>query len=112
MVRLHQYAEMVRECKSSGMTVTKWCEENGVSYKSYYYRQRMVRKALIEMGETQLPALAGPATEFAKVPQSAVAISGGIPATSINVNGTRVDVYENAGIETIKSSIKAVIEIC
>lgn len=113
MVRLQQYSEEIRACKSSGLTVAKWCEENGIGIKTYYYRQRKVRKALLEMGEPRLPALTcASQTEFAKVPMAMVTRPGDKPATSISVNGIKVDVYENAGIETIKSSIKAVMEIC
>ena len=111
MARLQQYAAMIQERKNRGMTVKKWCEENGIGIKVYYYRQRVVRKALLEMGETELPALPG-ATEFAKVPVKAINPSSGNPATSISVNGIKVNVYESAGLNTIKDSLKAVLEIC
>ena len=111
MARLRQYAAMIQERKNRGMTVKEWCEENGIGIKVYYYRQRVVRKALLEMGATELPALTGRA-EFAKVPATMVAKPGDKPMTAINVNGVKVDVYDGAAIDVIKDSLKAVIEIC
>ena len=109
-VRLRQYAEMVLECKGSGMTVAKWCEENGIAKKTYYYRQNRARKALLEMGvDGPVPPPAGMA-EFAKVPDDAMPCAG--PATAISVNGIRVDVYEGAGAGTIKAGLEAAMGIC
>ena len=40
---LTQWQQLVYDCRHSGMTVKAWCAENGVSEKSYYYRQRRKR---------------------------------------------------------------------
>lgn len=47
-VQLNEWAEMIRVCKSSGMSVRRWCIENGINQKTYYYRQRRVREFLCE----------------------------------------------------------------
>ena len=47
-VQLREWAEMVRACRSSGMSVRRWCMENGVNQKTYYYRLRKVREFLCE----------------------------------------------------------------
>ena len=112
-VRLQQYAAMVQECKASGMTVRAWCEENGIAYKNYYYRQRRVRKALLEMEGSGSSFLNAPAhTIFAKLPTKAFAQTGNEPATTINVNGLTIDIYSGAGADVIKASLKAVMDIC
>ena len=36
-VKLRQWAEMIQQRKESGLTVSQWCEMNGVNYKTYYY---------------------------------------------------------------------------
>ena len=40
---MKEWAEMVQECRSSGLTVKEWCINNGVNIKTYYYRLKRVR---------------------------------------------------------------------
>ncbi len=42
---LAQWQQMVYDCRNSGMTVRAWCAAQGISEKSYYYRQRKVLEA-------------------------------------------------------------------
>lgn len=44
--RLSRWAPLIKECKSSGMTVKAWCLENNVNEKQFYYWQRRVREEL------------------------------------------------------------------
>lgn len=39
------WQQQVYNCRNSGMTVKAWCAQNGVTEKSYYYRQRKVWEA-------------------------------------------------------------------
>lgn len=43
--RLRQWAEAISNRNQSGLTISEWCEKNGVSKYQYYYRLRAVRKA-------------------------------------------------------------------
>ena len=38
--RAADWAERIRACRSSKMSVKEWCKENGLSEKTYYYWQR------------------------------------------------------------------------
>lgn len=42
-VRGRQWLERIMACNQSGQTRSAWCEENGVSLKSYYYWQNKLR---------------------------------------------------------------------
>lgn len=53
--RLKQWMEIVRECRSSGQTVSAWCAAHDINPKSYYYWLRRVRMAACEA----LPSLTG-----------------------------------------------------
>ena len=44
-VRLQQWSSAIAECNNSGMTKKEWCRQNGMSLKTFYYRQRKVRQA-------------------------------------------------------------------
>lgn len=45
-VRIRQWMEMIQQQKNSGLGVTAWCNEKGLSKNAFYYRQRKVRLAL------------------------------------------------------------------
>jgi hypothetical protein len=45
--KLRQWADVVRECRASGMKVREWCALNGISKTNYYYRLRCVREAAL-----------------------------------------------------------------
>ena len=45
-LRHREWAEQIQECQSSGMTVTAWCKEKGLSQHTYYSRLNVVRKEL------------------------------------------------------------------
>ncbi|MCX7658160.1 MAG: IS66 family insertion sequence element accessory protein TnpB [Oscillospiraceae bacterium] len=42
---LRSWEEMIKSCKSSGLTVSEWCRENGINIKTYYRRMRKLRQA-------------------------------------------------------------------
>ena len=48
IVRLQQWSAEVAACNESGMSKGDWCRENGINPKTYYYHQRMVRRAAFE----------------------------------------------------------------
>lgn len=39
------WVRRIAECKNSGRAVTKWCEENGIGIKSYYYWHNKIMKS-------------------------------------------------------------------
>ena len=41
-LRHREWAEQIQECQSSGMTVTAWCKEKGISQHTYYSRLNVV----------------------------------------------------------------------
>ena len=43
-----EWAERVRRCRESGLTVSEWCRENGINLKTYYYHLRKLRKKICE----------------------------------------------------------------
>jgi transposase-like protein len=54
--RLQQWTEIIRDCRSSGQTVVRWCADHEVSVKSYYYWLRKIREAACE----SLPVFSSP----------------------------------------------------
>ena len=46
--RMSQWAPKIKECKESDLTVTRFCEKNGLSENSYFYWQRKLRETACE----------------------------------------------------------------
>ena len=53
-LRHREWAEQIQECQSSGMTVTAWCKEKGISQHTYYSRLNVVRKEMLKRAELPL----------------------------------------------------------
>jgi hypothetical protein len=54
-IKLRGWAMQIDACNKSGLPVRRWCEDNGVAVKSYYYHVKRVREELLntlEVAET------------------------------------------------------------
>ena len=49
--RLQEWAQMVQERQSSGLSNREFCRQNGISEKTYYYRLRQLRESVIAHSE-------------------------------------------------------------
>ena len=47
-VNIQKWLEIIHQCRESGLANQQWCEQNGSSLKSYYYRITKIRKMAIE----------------------------------------------------------------
>ena len=58
-IRRQQWLQMIKDQKSSGLTVEAWCRENNISKHAFYYRQNKLReeagKVLSHFVEVQAP---------------------------------------------------------
>lgn len=100
-----QYALWVRriaECKNSGKAVTKWCAENGIGIKAYYYWHNKILKA----GGTFDDVM--PASFYEISP--CVTGGSGIVAT-LHCDAASMDVYSGADAETL-ATIWKVLKSC
>ncbi|MDD4496172.1 MAG: IS66 family insertion sequence element accessory protein TnpB [Eubacteriales bacterium] len=46
--RLNHWTEIIRECRSSGQTISAWCAGHDINPKTYYYWLRRIRTAACE----------------------------------------------------------------
>lgn len=58
-VRCEQWTNIIKECLTSGMSKTTWCREDGISDKSFFYWQRILREEayLSTLENTLTPAV-------------------------------------------------------
>lgn len=92
-IRLREWSEMYRMYQESGKTVAEWCEERGLSPKTFYYRVRKIRESALENNEKHKIVPISPAPViFSKNELSCIKISG---------NGIAVELPENVSLEMI-----------
>jgi len=117
--------------KQSGQTIRKWCLENGVPVKSFYYHRRRVQEEILETFESinNLPAIG---TELRNQPvKSEITSSGGghsaIPEKSIfaafqipqrsyalvtvRIGEFAVDIQNGADDTTIETVLRTVVRL-
>jgi hypothetical protein len=41
-MNLQKWTQIVEECRNSGKTAVKWCAENDINIKTYYYWQHSI----------------------------------------------------------------------
>ena len=47
-VKTQRWLQLIHECRESGLTNSQWCEQNGISLKSYYYWLAKLRKMAVD----------------------------------------------------------------
>ena len=52
-VRLQEWNRQIEEQKASGLSVQKWCIQNGINLKTYYYHLRKVREEFLRSGKSE-----------------------------------------------------------
>ncbi len=60
--RLQQWAAIIQECDSSGLTNREFCQQRGINEKSFYYWLRKLRTRLANSTAPQLVPLEQPQT--------------------------------------------------
>ena len=73
---LQEWANRVKECRSSGLSVKQWCTENNVALSTFYTWQKKVFNAVsVQVQQTSVNS--GPV--FAEIPKE-------LPAKVFNTN--------------------------
>lgn len=90
--RIAVWSQRIADCRSSGMSVRTWCQEQNLSEKTYYYWQRRIFKAM-----TEQPTF----TEISLAPKAASTV-----AVTIHMGETSVDIYTGADAATIETVLR------
>lgn len=99
-----KYAEriaMVEECRSSGLSIRAWCEENNVNPKKYHYRLRRLRTMFLDQHKhNNVPAIK-------KLP----VVTHPVPVANtltLHLEGVTIEIPQGADENTITSVLRAV----
>ena len=112
-LKLQAWAEMVRECRQSDLTVEAWCESKGLNSKTYYYRQKKVREAaLAEMPQDQIHMTdEQPVPCFRKL-EVRPPVTDIAPAVAVRLPYATVEVSNDASQRTVEAVLLALRSTC
>jgi hypothetical protein len=54
--RLLEWSQKIADCRQSGLSIKRWCSENGINIKTYYSWQKKVFEFMVEQQKAQLEA--------------------------------------------------------
>lgn len=94
---LENWTARIMACRSSGMTVRAWCQENGLSEKTYYYWQRMLFQMLSQQQTVHETSF----TEVTPPP-----ICSGNVAVTVRMAGAEVDIHNDADAATVETVLR------
>lgn len=95
--RLVEWSRRVEACRSSGLPVGQWCQENGIAVSTYFSWQKKVFQALKEVQ----------GVSFAEVPIMEHSQLSGHIVAAMEVSGVRIHVYEGADGATLQAILQA-----
>ena len=105
-----EWEELIRRCKSSGLSDHQWCDENHISISSFYRRLRKLRNRK-ELG-TMPEALAVPAESHEVIPlvardeiQERNGGPGGSIAAEITAGQIKIRIYNEADGGVIRKAV-------
>lgn len=102
-IRLQQWAEIIRDCRTSGLQVKDYCSQHGISRDAYFYWLRKVKEAaLLHSGFVELP-----------VPAKKESTSGSsfVSQLIIDTGSVRIEINNDTPAELIHRTLEAVIHV-
>lgn len=108
--RLYEWSQKVVECRQSGMSVKRWCDENGTTPKTYYSWQKKVFAFMVEQQRLQLeePEVNSERC-FVELPSHYESIQQP-PAdliAHVQIGDAAIDLYAGANADTVKAICQA-----
>ncbi|AGA70577.1 Transposase [Desulfitobacterium dichloroeliminans LMG P-21439] len=106
--RLNKWTQLIRECRSSGQTVTAWCAEHNIHPSSYFYWLKRVRTAACEA----LPALQTETNSIVPIsfslPQvNPTATDSLTPAIVVRLDSVSLEIHNTASLDLIENTLRA-----
>ena len=93
--KLAEWAQIVSQCRDSGLGVRQWCQERGINISSYYKWQRKVYALAQAQQEAQ----------FAEITPAQPVCTSGV-AVTVRVAGLEADIHNGADITTVETVLR------
>lgn len=107
-INLSEWKERIQACRSSGKTVTAWCEENRINTKTYYRWERLYMAEASEKLQVENQGLA----PLVKVEPEKLALTqstsyGNLPGIVLRHGLTVIELPAEMDINTIATLVAA-----
>ena len=109
--RLNQWAEQIRECNNrpQDMTIQDWCQSQGITKASYYWRLRKVREALLTVADVTPTFIELKEPESVScTPKVARGESSSTIAAIINKGSYSIEIMDLASASFLRNLLEAV----
>lgn len=111
-LNIQKWLEIIHQCRDSGLSNQQWCEENGISLKSYYYWLAKIRKMAIEnlphkQSARTVSADALENTVFASIPAICHCPANDAAVVIIRVGSAVIELSEDTPHSLLQSVILA-----
>lgn len=102
------WRQRVIECRSSGLTVKQWCENNNIHFKLYCYWQRKVWDAEVKMmtQKEQQPAI--PQVQFAEISLPATTQKSETADIVLRCGNWSIEIRNTASGELVRQIVEQV----
>ena len=106
---LMEWSRRVADCRSSGMSVTRWCSEHNVKPKTYYNWQKKVFAAMLAQQQAEM---SDASHRFAELPlpadekQLTTAEKQRDLVASVRIGDASLEVYGGASAEIVSALCK------
>jgi hypothetical protein len=106
-MNLQKWTQIVEECRNSGQTAVKWCAENNVNIKTYYYWQRKICNAVCN--ELAITNNVEKSPAFAEV---MIPVRSSEIAITLNLNNISLQIHNGADETVIAQTLRILKSIC
>ena len=102
--KMAEWAKKVKQCRSSGLSVREWCQENRINISSYYKWQRKIYSVVEAEKESQV-------SEFVDVTPSAGMYETASVAITVHAKGVAADIRNGADPATVEAVLQ-ILKLC
>lgn len=107
-LRHQEWADMAKECQSSGKSIEEWCRQNGIKVCTYYKRLQALRTELIEETEKQtiVPVSINGALCKDSAPYPVLSEQNRSSNVIIRKNGIEIELPQNISEDTVLALLR------
>ena len=110
-----EWLEIITTCRNSGLTDRQWCMENGIAPSTFYYHQNRIRRETCTIpessGKNTIPVIQDIVQlkvkneQYREIPET-------LPSITVNVQGIKIEITNQADPLIITATLQALVNIC
>ena len=111
-----EWISLIQECRNSGLTDRQWCIQNQMSFSTFYYHIKDLRKKACSLPE---PVRKSSEQIHEVVPVRIIGENSFhqpddsmSPAVRLQINGICMEIANNASSDIIKATLLALKQLC